>query len=148
MGYRPLLPHIIWLDRYPFEFPANQQQCSSLISTYVCQFAKLTGDTWSTLSFLTISLSLNILLTLMVVIRLILLARSTRTAMGVSGIGGLCRAIIAMLVESCALYGVSSLLVIGPSAARNLVTGFFWCIFPQVQVRAFPDPDLRTDFLM
>ena len=47
---------------------------------------------WSGLAYLSISLSLNVLLTLMIVIRLILHARNARVAMGITGGGGFCQA--------------------------------------------------------
>ena len=97
---------------------------------------------WSALSYYSISLSLNILLTLMIVIRLVLHARNTHTAMGISGIGGLCNAIITMLIESCAIYAVGSSLVIGSWAARNSVMNLFMGILPETQVRALPQPRL------
>ena len=48
----------------------------------------------------------------MITIRLILHVRNIRTAMGITGIGGLSKAIVTMLIESCALYAINSLLVI------------------------------------
>ena len=93
---------------------------------------------WSGIPYYTISLSLNILLTLMIVIRLILQARDTRIALGMTGIGGLCTAIVTMLTESCVLYAVSSLLVIGPWGADNPITNAFLPILNQAQVRAVP----------
>ena len=108
---------------------------------FVYQNAQQTGDgVWPDLSYFSISLSLNILLTLMIVIRLVLHARKTRIALGITGIGGLCRTIITILVESCALYAVSSLLVIGPLGAGNLVADFFLFVTPATQVRPFPQP--------
>ena len=74
----------------------------------------------------------------MIVIRLVLHARNTRTALGITGIGGLSRAIIIMLVESCALYAVSSLSVIGPLGAENSASNLFLPILAQTQVCAFP----------
>ena len=103
------------------------------------------------LPYLSISIALNILLTLMIVVRLLLHARNTRTMLGVTGISGFCMAVVTMLIESSALYTVSSLLVIGPWSARNPVTNFFLAILIQTQVRAFPRlrysyrlPDLQT----
>ena len=104
----------------------------------VYQNAQVTGMTWSALPYFSISLSLNILLTLMIVVRLILHTRNTRAVLGGAGIGGICKAIVTMLVESCAFYAVSSVLVIGPLGAGNLVTNFFLFILPETQVRAFP----------
>jgi len=65
--------------------------------------------------YLAISVSLNVLLTLMIVVRLILYSRNIRSAMGFGGVGGLYKTIITILIESSALYAVSSLLVVGQS---------------------------------
>ena len=89
------------------------------------------------LSYLSISTSLNVLLTLMIVIRLILHTRNIRNAMGIGGIGGLCKAISTMLIESCALYAVTSLLVIIPLAIQNYAMDIFFPILAETQVRAF-----------
>ena len=107
----------------------------SIILVY--QTAELVGYPWSGLPYFSISLSLNVLLTLMIVIRLILHTRSVRTAMGISGIGGLSNAIITMLIESCALYAVSSLLVLGPWSAVNSSVEIFLPILAETQVRIF-----------
>ena len=45
----------------------------------------------------------------MVVVRIALHIRNARDAMGLTGIGGLCKAAVAMLIESCALNAVSLL---------------------------------------
>ena len=108
------------------------------------QNATQINDIWSAIPYFSISLSLNIILTLMIVIRLILHTRNTRTALGIAGIGGLCKTIITMLIESCALYAVSSLLVIGPWGAGDRITNFFLFILPETQVRDSSDRDLRT----
>ena len=91
-------------------------------------------------SYLSISVSFNVLLTLMIVIRLILHVRNIRGAMGISGIGGMCNAITTMLIESCALYAVNSLLVIIPVAVNNYVMNTFLPILAETQVRTFPRP--------
>ena len=95
---------------------------------------------WSGFPYYSISLSLNIPLTLMIVVRLILHARNIRTALEGTGIGGLCKAIITMLIESCVLYAVSSLLVIAPWGASSRIAYTFLPILDQTQVRAFPWP--------
>ena len=99
---------------------------------------------WSILPYLSISLSLNTLLTIVIVVRLILHARNTRNALGITGIGGLCKAIIAMLVESCALYALSSLLVIGPLGAENYASNTFLTILGQTQVCHSHELNIRT----
>ena len=83
----------------------------------------------------------------MIVIRLILHTRAIRTAMGGSGIGGLSKAIVTMLVESCALYAVSSVLVIGPWSATATFGNTFLDILPEIQVRVFVNLGLRMGFL-
>ena len=102
---------------------------------------------WAGLPYFTISLSLNILLTLMISIRLVLHARSIRTAVGIAGIGKLCNAIVTMLIESCVIYAMSSLLVIGPWSVSSPITNVFLGILPQTQVRALHDRDARTGCL-
>ena len=103
---------------------------------------------WSGLPYYAISLSFNILLTIMIVIRLILQAKNTRTTHGMTGIGGLYKAIVTMLIESCALYTVSSLLVIGPWAVDSPITNVFLPILNQIQVSTFLRSQLRIDCLM
>ena len=100
--------------------------------------SELAVNAWAGLAYLSISFSLNVLLTLMIIIRIILHVRNTRAAVGISGIGGLSKAIVTMLVESCALYAVSTLLVLGSLGADNggsPITNFFLPILTQTQVR-------------
>ena len=113
------------------------------------------NNTWGTvvlkfgLPYLAISISLNILLTLMIVIRLLLHNRGIRAAMGSpTRIDRLYKAIVTMLIESSALYALSSLLVIGPWFAgdRDVIT--FWPVLTQTQVGAFLDPNLGAGWLM
>ena len=92
---------------------------------------------WPGVAYFSTSLSLNVLLTLMIVIRLILHTRNTRNAMGMTGIDGLCKTVITMLIESCALYAVSTVLVIGPWSVQNTVAGVFITVLSQTQVCAF-----------
>ena len=95
------------------------------------------GSYWSALTSLSISVSLNVL-TLMIIIRLVLHTRKTSAALGITGIGGSSKSIIAMLVESCALYSACSLLALGPmSAYDNPIADFFIPTLPATQVRAF-----------
>ena len=105
---------------------------------YMYQDLRVTNTVWSALPYYSVSLSLNILLTLMIVVRLILHARNTRAALGIAGIGGLCKAIIMVLTESCALFAVNSLLVIGPLAARNTTWSLFMAMIGEIRVRVSP----------
>ena len=115
--------------------------------TFVYQNEKMPDKFWSSLPYFSISLSLDILLTLMIVVRLIVYTRNTRTALGMSGIGGLCKAIVVMFVESCALYAVNSLLVIGPLGAGNVVSTLFLVIIGEIQVRTSRNHNLSTGCL-
>ena len=102
---------------------------------------------WFGLPYFSISLSLNVLLTLMIVIRLMLHARDIRASMGGTGIGGLYKVIVTMLIESSALYAVNSLLVLGPSSAGNSASDIFIPILAETQVCASHDCDLWTGCL-
>ena len=105
---------------------------------FVYQAAGPTTIAWSAIPYFSVSLSLNVLLTLMIVIRLILHARGVRTAMGGIGSGRLCKAIATMFIESCAINSVTSLLLLGLFGAGNDAMDAFLPILPQTQVRAFP----------
>ena len=107
------------------------------------------GDVWTTLPYLSISLSLNITLTLMIVVRLFLHERNIRTATGSpGGIGGVYKTISTMLIESSALFTVSSLLAIGSLARKSQLLDLAIQILGQTQVRISCDPDFRTGYLM
>ena len=91
--------------------------------------------------YTSISVSLNIILTLIIVIRLMLHGRNIRAATGSpAGAGGLYKAVATMLIESCALYAVNSLLLIGLWAADSAATGIFLPTLCEIQVRAFLQP--------
>jgi hypothetical protein len=94
------------------------------------------------------TLSLNLLLTLMIVIRLILHSRSIRKALGSlagPGASGLYEAIVTVLVESSAVYTVSFLLVVVSWGVNNSIENTFLLVLPNIQVRGvFVFPDLRN----
>ena len=97
---------------------------------------------WSTVAlnfnfpYFSISLSLNVLLTSMIVIRLVLHSRNIRNAIGApTGTTGLCKAVVTMLVESCALYAVNFLLFIGAWGAQSHVSDIFFPLLAVAQVR-------------
>ena len=73
----------------------------------------------------------------MIVIRLTLHTRTTRVAVGLTGMGGLYKAITTMLIESCSLYALSTLLVILPYVSAEYVMHIFFPILAETQVRAF-----------
>jgi len=101
--------------------------------------------------YLSISVSLNVLLTLMIVVRLVLHGRNIRTApRSAVGISGLFKTVSTMFIESCALFTVGSLVVVGALAAAetldnpdiyypgDFVVNTFFPILAEIQVRAFP----------
>jgi len=92
-----------------------------------------------------ISISLNVLLTSMIVIRLALHNRNVRAASGSpAGIDGFYKAIATMLIESSALYTVNSLLLIGLWIANSGAADIFLPIVAETQVRTSPYCDLKA----
>ena len=86
--------------------------------------------------YYSITVALNVLLTVIIATRLILHGKNIRNALGSpAGVGGLYKAIVTMLVESSALYAVTSLLFIGPWAAQSWAADIFLPVVAQVQVR-------------
>ena len=104
----------------------------------IYQTMQLISSDSAIIPYFSISVSLNILLTLKIVIRLILHTRSVRAVMGKTESGGMCKAIVMMLTESCALYAVNSLLFIGLWGAQNYAESIFLPILAETQVRVFP----------
>jgi hypothetical protein len=88
-------------------------------------------------AYLSISPSVNILLTLMIVTRLFLHSRGIRDVMGTfSRVSGLYTTIVTILVESCTLYAVCHILYLGGWAASSPLANLFFLVLTQVQVRA------------
>ena len=93
----------------------------------------------SYITYMSLSLSLNVLLTLMTVTQLILQSWNARTAMGSpAGISGLYKSIATTPIEPSALFAVSSLLVIILLAINPPVAEAFVPILTETQVRPFP----------
>ena len=88
-----------------------------------------------------ISVSLNVFLTVMIIARLVLLTRGLQKAMNAPfRICGLYRTVITVVSESSAIYAVTFLLFIGTWAADNPAEYFFFPVLAQAQVRTvFPD---------
>lgn len=110
---------------------------------YIFQSSHSLDSYWMTSAFnfgvlyFSISLSLNILLTSMIVGRLILHNRSIRNMVGASStFGGLTSFVNVILVESCALCGVGSALLIGAWSAESYLTEYFSWVFVATQVIA------------
>jgi len=119
---------------------ANGTNVAAGIMMLVYQAARSNGVLWDcvlsnpTIPYFSISVSLNVLLTSMIVIRLVLHNRNIRAIMGAPvGISGFHKTIITMLIESSALYAVSSLLVVGKSTTR--IAYLFMPILSEIQVR-------------
>lgn len=90
---------------------------------------------------LSISVSLNILLTLMIVTRLLLHGRTIRSATGSpAGTSRLYNTMATMFIKSSALFSVTSLLLIGLWAAGSSAAGVFPAIVAVTQVRTFMRP--------
>lgn len=110
---------------------------------FIYQTSQPDSSIWSSVAisfgipYFSISLSLNITLTLLIVTRLVLHNRNVRAAMGAPpGFTGLYKAIVTMLIESSALYAVSSLLFVGPWGAKSHVADIFLPILAETQVIA------------
>ena len=103
----------------------------------VYQSAQITSNDWSAIPYFSISTSFDLLLTLMIAIRLVVYARNTRTALGIAGIGGLCMAIVTMLIESSMIYAVNSLFFIVTWATGSHAANVFLPIVGMAQVSSF-----------
>jgi len=91
------------------------------------------------IAYVLLSLSLNILLTFMIVARLILHSRNVRAPTGSpAGMSGLYKTIATMLIESSALFAVSSLLAVVPKAIDHPIANVFTRILSETQVRGSP----------
>ena len=95
-----------------------------------------------------LSLSLNILLTLMIVVRLVLHGRSVRTATGSpAGLSGLYETLATMFIESSAIYAGNSLVLIGLWATSNPASYAFIPALTLLQVCASRGRDPRARHL-
>ena len=85
--------------------------------------------------FLSISLALTILLTLMIIVRLVLHGRSLRQATGsFAGASRPYNAIVTMFVESYSLYAVTFIVSLGLAYAGNPLQFTFSAILAVIQV--------------
>jgi len=89
------------------------------------------------LPYFSISSGLSVLLTLIILARLVPYSRNVRSAVGgQSKISGFYRTTLAILIESCGLYAMNSLLFIIPWGVGSYVSGIFLPILGQIQVIA------------
>ena len=87
-------------------------------------------------AYCSIALSLNVLLTLMLITRLVLHSKDIRCVMGYQdGASGLYKATITTLVESGALYAASFVLLVGPWASGSVAQYITFQITSEIQVR-------------
>ena len=68
--------------------------------------------------------------------------------MGMNGICGLYKTIIIMLIESCVIFAVNSVLVLVPMGIGNPAYYIFMSILCEAQVRTPHNCDFRTGCLM
>jgi len=148
------MPHVPRLFEYVFDFSANGRlwvwsDVTNVAMGLLIVIAQGHGwvGIWAvilreiSLPYVSVSVSLNVLLTLMIVTRLILHGRNVRAATGSpAGIGGLYKAVGTMLIESSALYSMNSLVLIGLWAVKSDAAGAFLPVIAEVQVRDFPRP--------
>jgi len=109
---------------------------------FIYQTAQPTG-VWNLLPskiglpYFSISCGLNVLLTLIILVRLVLYGKNVKSALGARGtFSGLYKASLAVLIESCGLYAVNSLLFVVPWGIGSYVSGIFLPILAQIQVIA------------
>lgn len=72
----------------------------------------------------------------MIVAKLVLHNRNIRNALGTQA-SGLYKAVITVLIESSAIYAITSLLFFGPWVAKNNASDIFLPILAQAQVRFY-----------
>ena len=88
-------------------------------------------------AYYSIPLSLDVLLTLMIVARIALHSRDIRSAVGsLVRPNRLYGALVTILVESCAIYTASYLLFLGPWASGSPIWNAFFPMLVEAQVRA------------
>ena len=157
-----------WAVAFPFmmylaswgtcsNFPQAKLTAALIVSDYdaatgiVFIFAKLTVP-WGRDAYYSIALSLNVLLTPMLITRLVLHSKNIRRAIGdQDGASGLYKGVVIMLVESGVLYAASFVIVAGPYWAHG--PDYFQYVTPnilaRVQVRtAFPLPSVTSDAII
>ena len=132
--------------RYQTAFLSSDFTMTAMGIAFIYQFSRPDSITKSSLSvahfgtpFISISLALNLILTLMIVVRLAWHNKNIRNAMGASsGIGGLSRAVATILTESFALYAINFILYIRPYGTASIFQFLFWPILAETQVRVSP----------
>lgn len=108
-------------------------------SLYLVQVSAPAGSPWNvttinyTLIYAALSLSLNLAITLAVVARLLLYRHRIVRALG-RGFGTQYTSVVAMLVESAALYAVFSLLFLIPFGLQNQLANIMLQALGEIQV--------------
>ena len=106
----------------------------------LCPWEPVASSAPWNLAYLSTSLSLNVILTLMIVGFLLLARRRIRRVMKIDEHGWLFRRAHIVVVESSAIFAVSSLLVIGPWVTGSPIMFLFLPALAEIQVRTFPRP--------
>lgn len=140
------LPLVAWVLRY-VNIPLR---CSFISDRAITYNISVTGIMWLlqdfvfspwssagainwTIPFFSLSLSLNILLTIAIVLRLLLFRRHIVSVLG-QGHGRQYTSVAAMIVESASIFSVFSLLFLVPFALNNPLNGLFFSPLGGVQV--------------
>lgn len=135
--------HVIYaMNKWAIALPCSIYVASfGMGIVFLFQNLQPSDSYWSTdapsfgLFYISISFSLNVLLTSMIVVRLAIHVRIIQNAVGASStIHGLCGSVNTMLIESCALFTACSLLYIGSWIVQSYLTNYFKPIFAASQV--------------
>ncbi|EPQ58308.1 hypothetical protein GLOTRDRAFT_72606, partial [Gloeophyllum trabeum ATCC 11539] len=137
--------YIVWTGRYVWPviaIPCLMWMASFAMGTILLTQVSRPGlSLWSTssinfaLTYFSISLSLNILVTLFILVRLLLHRREMCKSLG-EAYGKYYVAIAAILVESAALYAACSILFLVPYVLNHPLQFIFMQILSQVQIIA------------
>lgn len=138
------VPRLIgYVLRVPTAIPLTNATDVAMGIMLIYQTSQPDSSIWNTVAinfgvpYFAISLALNMLLTLLIVMRLAMHSRNIRNAMGApAGASGLYATIITVLVESCSIYAIASLLFVIPWGLKSHVADIFLPILAEVQVRA------------
>ena len=138
----PCLMYLASIGMYSSPLQANGDTLTSVTGVAmgiasVCKASGLIGTNLNT-AYVSVSLSLNVLLALMIVIRLMVHIRDVRKTLGTSnGLNSLfttTATVVTMLIESYALYAVALLLYVVPWAVDSPILGIFNGVTGAVQV--------------
>lgn len=134
--------HVIYSKSYhAIALPILIYTASLTVSMILVYFKALqrNNSTWNSLvvdldtPYYAVTLSLNVVLTLMIITRLILYSKEIQKVLVPSSCG-FCKIFTTVLVESSALYAVTFILFVVPWSAGNWVADIFFPILRETQV--------------